>query len=167
MKLLRTQIHIIDRNHRLFKYCDDLCYKSKNLYNFINYIMRQEFINNKKLLFAFDLNKQYKHHELFKALPSKTSQMTIMRLGSDWKSYFRAIKDWSKNKSKYCGMPKLPKYKNKNGRFVTFFDKQQLKIIDNKCYFQEKGSLKRNKFIETKLSFVQLFHRTPVQTIKL
>ena len=35
-----------------------------------------------------------------------------------WKSYFKAIKDWKKNPSKYLDMPKLPKYLPKDGRQV-------------------------------------------------
>jgi len=32
--------HIINKSHRLFKEIDDLSFKSKNLYNAANYIIR-------------------------------------------------------------------------------------------------------------------------------
>lgn len=38
--------HIIDKNHKLFKEIDELSFLSKNLYNYANYIIRQEFISN-------------------------------------------------------------------------------------------------------------------------
>ena len=31
-----------------YKFIDEYCFKSKNLYNYANYIIRQEFINNGK-----------------------------------------------------------------------------------------------------------------------
>ena len=44
----RTEIHIIKKSDDLFKIIDDLCWRSKNLYNYANYMVRQEFINTSK-----------------------------------------------------------------------------------------------------------------------
>lgn len=147
MIVLRSEIHIINKNHRLFKYCDDVCFKSKNLYNYANYLIRQEFINNNKIISAFDLNKQLKNEDVFRSLPAKTSQQIIIQLGKNWKSFFKSIKDWSRNKSKYTGKPKLPKYKDKNGRNVVFFDYQQGTLKDGKFKFPLT-----NDFIETNVT---------------
>jgi putative transposase len=135
----------------LFKYCDDICLKSKNLYNYANYILRQEFIINKKIIFSNDLNKQLKNTEQFQALPAKTSQQILILLGKNWKSFFRSIKDWSKNKNKYTGRPNLPKYKDKNGRQIVFFDYMQGSFGNDKYYFPRKDREKR-EFIETKIN---------------
>lgn len=147
MEVLRSEVHVINKNHRLFKYCDDVTFKSKNLYNYVNYILRQEFINNNIIISAFDLNKQLKHEDVFKALPAKTSQQIIIQLGRNWKSFIKAVKDWAKNKEKYTGRPKLPKYKEKNGRNIVFFDYQQGKIKDGRYKFPLT-----EEFIETKVS---------------
>jgi putative transposase len=131
-----------------------MCFKSKNLYNYANYILRQEFINNRNIIYSFDLNKQLKTHEAFKALPAKTAQQIIIKLGHNWKAFFKSVKIWSKNKSNYCGKPSLPKYKKKDGRNVIFFDYMQGKWIENKYYFPCQDEL----FIETsviKSEFVQ------------
>ncbi len=96
IKILRTQIHVIRKNHRLYKYCDDVCFKSKNLYNYANFLMRQEFINNGKPISSFDLNKMLKIEDVFKELPAKTSQQIMILLGKNWKSFFRSMKDWQK-----------------------------------------------------------------------
>jgi hypothetical protein len=40
------------------KQMDDLCFLSKNLYNYCNYLIRQEFINNHKILGEYKLDKQ-------------------------------------------------------------------------------------------------------------
>jgi putative transposase len=150
MKILRTQIHIINKNHRLFKYCDDICFKSKNLYNYANYILRQEFINNNKWISSFDLNKILKSEDVFKEIPAKTSQQIIILLGKNWKSFFKGVKDWKHNKNKYTGKPNLPKYKKKDGRQVVFFDHGQGSFKDNKYYFPRKDH-KKIEFIETNI----------------
>jgi putative transposase len=129
-----------------------MCFKSKNLYNYANYIVRQEFINNHKIIFSFDLNKTIKHDDPFMALPAKTSQMIIIRLGKNWKAYFMAIKDWSVNRHKYTSKPKLPKYKDRDGRFVTFFDKIQGSFRKGKYYFPEKNKEKLDTYIKTNIT---------------
>ena len=41
MNVMRTEKHNISRGSPLWITCDELCFKSKNLYNYANYIMRQ------------------------------------------------------------------------------------------------------------------------------
>lgn len=86
----------------------------------------------------------------FKALPAKTSQQIIILLGKNWKSFFKGVKDWSKNKEKYCGKPNLPKYKNKNGRQIVFFDYTQGKFKDKKYYFPIREGEDKN-YIDTNI----------------
>jgi len=42
----RTEQIQINKNHELWCYCDEICFAAKNLYNFANYVVRQEFIHN-------------------------------------------------------------------------------------------------------------------------
>ncbi|MGG3161539.1 transposase [Geobacillus stearothermophilus] len=130
MFAIRVEQHQIKQTHSLWKMCDDLCFKSKNLYNYANYIVRQEFINNNEWIRYNSLDKMLKHEQVYKELPAQTSQQILRLLDQNWKSFFKAIKDWSKNKEKYLGRPKLPKYKKKNGRNVVIFTNQQCKIKD-------------------------------------
>lgn len=146
-KEYRCETHIIKRNHRLFNYCDEVCFKSKNLYNYANYMMRKEFIETRRLSSAYDYNKLLKTEEVFKELPAKTSQQIIMKLSKNWKSFFRAINDWKNNIHKYNGQPSLPKYKEKNGRNIVFFDYQQMKLLDKKFKFP-----KSDNYIESFIS---------------
>lgn len=133
--VLRSEIHIIKKGHRLYSYCDEICFKSKNLYNHVNYILRQAYTKGEEVPFAFQLNKKLKNEDVFRALPSKTSQQIIIKLGHNWKAFFKSIKDWSKSKSKYTGRPRIPKYKDKNGRNIVFFDYQQGTLKDGKYKF--------------------------------
>lgn len=76
--------------------------------------------------------------EPYKELMSQSSQCTLQVLDRNWKSFFVAIKDWSKNPSKYLGRPKLPKYKKKDGRFPWYLKNNQTWIKDGYLGFQLK-----------------------------
>lgn len=56
----RVEKHIIKPNNKYYSLLDEFCYKSKNLYNYANYIIRQEFINNGKWIRSDDLDKMLK-----------------------------------------------------------------------------------------------------------
>jgi putative transposase len=146
--ITRVEQHQIKQTHLLWKMCDDLCFKSKNLYNYANYIVRQEFINNNEWIRYNSLDKMLKHEEVYKELPSQTSQQILRLLDRNWKSFFQAIKDWSKNKEKYLGKPKLPKYKKKNGRNIVIFTNQQCKIKDGYIKFPKTDLKLKTKVTE-------------------
>lgn len=131
MQVQRVEKHIIRTNHSLYNLIDDYCFKVKNLYNYANYLIRQEFINNGNLIKEYDLSKMCQSADCYKELMRQTAQQTIKLLSKNWKSFFASIKDWSKHKEKYTSKPKLPKYKHKtNGRFVAVFTNQNCKFID-------------------------------------
>ncbi|MED3844433.1 transposase [Geobacillus stearothermophilus] len=148
MFVIRVEQHQIKQTHSLWKMCDDLCFKSKNLYNYANYIVRQEFINNNEWIRYNSLDKMLKHEQVYKELPAQTSQQILRLLDKNWKSFFEAIKDWSKNKEKYLGKPKLPKYKKKNGRNVVIFTNQQCKIKDGYIKFPKTSLKLKTKVIK-------------------
>lgn len=132
-----TERHIINNSHSLYKECDELCFKSKNLYNYALYLIKQE-INktieekekglreNIHYLNYYDINKimiQTQQPD-YVALPRKVSNQTLMALDRNWKSFFKSIRDYKKNSSKYYNTPKPPKYLHKIcGRFLTTYEK--------------------------------------------
>lgn len=126
IKTQRCEQIIIKRNHPKFKVIDQQCFHSKNLYNEANYVLRQEFIKNNKYISYYDMNKEFKAHDNYKLTFSQPANCTLRLLDKNWKSYFVAIKDWKKNPSKYLGIPKLPKYLKKNGRFLWMIPNNQL-----------------------------------------
>lgn len=117
MKVQRAERIIIKKDHPKFQLIDEMCFNSKNLYNEANYAIRQEFIENNNYINYYDMNKEFKTHENYKLCMSQPANCTLRLLDKNWKSYFASIKDWKKNPSKYLGMPKLPKYLPKDGRF--------------------------------------------------
>lgn len=82
------------------------------------------------------MDKMLQKTDEYKALMSQASQCTLQALDRCWKSFFIAIKDWKKNPSKYLGMPKLPKYKNKNGRYPWFIKGPLCVLKDNYISFK-------------------------------
>ncbi len=168
-----SEIHIIKKSHTCWKQVDEALFASKNLYNRANFIVRQEFINTTKLKeqgllqTAKYLNYNAVNRLLIDSqdpdyikLPRKVSNQILIGLDRNWKSYFKAIKDWKTNKGKYTGQPKLPKYKHKtNGRNMLTFDKQAISKnslqkglikpsgIDFEIPFVNKGS----KLIEVRI----------------
>ena len=119
--------HIINRTHNFWRVCDELAFKSKNLYNLANYYCRQHFFKCGKSL---DLTKLYhntKDSDAYRALPTKVSKQIIKCLVATWRGYFQAIIEWSKNPGKFLGKPKIPKYKDKTkGRNVVIYSKESV-----------------------------------------
>ena len=153
MLITRTEKHIINKNHSMYKTIDELSFKSKNVYNYGNYIIRQEFINNGNWIRYRDLSKQIKHSDCFMDLGSNSAQMTLRILDKNWKSFFEASKDYEKYPNKYLGRPKLPKYKNKeNGRFAVILTNMQTHIKDGYLYFAFKPLKPFNNMIKTNIT---------------
>ena len=125
---LRVEKHQIKPSNKYYKLLDELCFKSKNLYNTGLYIERQAFLEKDpsfkdiKFIPEFTLINYLKESESFKELPSILSQQILKKVTQNFQSFFRAIKDYNKHPEKYLGKPKLPKYKDsKTGRFQLIF----------------------------------------------
>jgi putative transposase len=123
----------------MWKVIDQKCFDAKNLYNEANYIIRQEFINNNKWIRVNSLDKILQKTNEYQLLGSQAAQRTLALLDRNWKSFFAAIKDWSKKKGEgYFGKPSPPKYKNKNGRSILMIKNIQCRIEDGLLVFSWK-----------------------------
>lgn len=138
VKVNRTEQHVIRKSNPLWKVIDVNCFYSKNLYNYANYHIRQEFINNGKWIRYNQLDKMLHDSDPYKELKSQPAQQTLSALDKVWKSFFVAIKDWKKNPTKYLGMPRLPKYLKKAGRYLWFIKNNICYIKDGVLHFQVK-----------------------------
>lgn len=135
MIVMRTEQHYIKRTHPLWKVIDEMCFNAKNLYNYANYIIRQEFIKNKQYIPYKKMNYDLKSCEQYKACMSQPANTVLRNLDKNWKSFFEGIKEYKKNPNKFLGMPKLPKYLKKDGRFNWC-------IPNNSCRFDyDEGEL--------------------------
>ena len=130
--------HIISLSHSHYSECDDLCFKSKNIYNLSLYKIRQGFFDNDYT----PLNNLYhimKTEECFQSLPMKVATATTIQVQKNFKSFFKAIKEYKINPSKFIGRPKLPSYLDTNdGRFVVSYNYQAI----SKKVFKKSNKIK-------------------------
>jgi len=165
--LWRTEKHIFVNDKNL----DNLCWLSKNLYNYCNYIIRQIYTNKfdniseyKHLIKSFVYNEKVyyiiKEYDLIKELtkqnqvdyrmlPPQTSQQIIKELYVNWKSFNKSMKEYVVNSNKFRGKPKMPNYKKKNGRSAVIFTNQQARLHNGFITFPKKVNLKS---LRTKVS---------------
>ena len=128
MMVQQVEKHVIDKTHPHYTMFCEFTHQSKNLYNHANYLVRKEFVGTGRWLGYHELCKSLKQDSDYANMPSaQSAQQTLRLLDANWKSFFKSIKDWSKNKDKYSGRPKLPKYKPKDGQMVLFVTNQQVK----------------------------------------
>ena len=131
MKIQLTQQIIINNRHRYFSMLDQLCLKSKNLYNYALYQIRQHYKETKKYLSYYDLNRALSAEDQidYRSLPyTQCAQQTLMQIDKQYKSFYRAIKsDNMKGKN-----VRLPHYKDKEkGRNMVTYTNQCFKIKNN------------------------------------
>lgn len=109
-----------------------MCFNSKNLYNYANYIIRQEYIENKRYIPYKEMNSNLKTHQPYKDCMSQPANCILKLLDKTWKSFFVGLKEYEQNPNKFLGRPQIPKYLKKNGRFVWI-------IPNNSCYYNEEN----------------------------
>ncbi|TAF92697.1 MAG: transposase [Oscillatoriales cyanobacterium] len=119
--------HIIKSTENRFVEIDGLAFRSKNLYNAANYVIRQSFVYGWGYINYNEMNRLMKYHQAYKELPAKVSQQILMILDKNWKSFFEAVKAYKIESTKFTGRPKLPKYKHKvKGRNILVYTIQAI-----------------------------------------
>lgn len=102
------------------------------LYNQGRHFINEHYSQKSKFLSYCDLDKLLKnltelnyYKQMCKA---QVAQQCLRQLNSNYTSYFKALKDYKKNPSKYKGMPKVPKFKTEQN--LITFTYQTIKIKD-------------------------------------
>ncbi|BAB59919.1 hypothetical protein [Thermoplasma volcanium GSS1] len=132
MKVRRTEQIYLKENDTI----SYMCHLSKNLYNQVNYILRQQFLKGEKLTGYRDLVKLFQEpseiedHNNYQRLPAQTAQWTVKKTVMAWYSFFKSMKAWKKHPDKFKGRPRLPGYKETDGEFLLVFTNQQCRIRD-------------------------------------
>ena len=118
-----TETHQIRPNHKLYSICDELCFKSKNLYNAALFEFRQSYFDKEVDILTWqNLNRIFNQSNQFdyRELPSKVSNTVLKKLGNNISSFWSLVK-----KPDYNKKVRLPKYLHKtDGRFIVEFNKQ-------------------------------------------
>ena len=131
MKIQLKQQIIINNRHRYFSILDMLCLKSKNLYNYALYQVRQHHKETAKYLSYYDLNMALSAEDQidYRSLPyTQCAQQVLIQIDKQYKSFYRAIKSVKMKGRKV----RLPHYKDKEkGRNMVTYTNQCFKIKDN------------------------------------
>ena len=92
-----------------------LCSNTKELYNQVLYYIRQMYFGNIERFGEYELSTLMVefNDEKFRSLPCHVSQQVIRMAFSDFKAFVSLNKEYWKNRNKFSGRPKLPKYKKK------------------------------------------------------
>ena len=143
--LNRVERHTIKRADKNYSKIKDICHRCKNLYNYTNYILRQSLFKGEGLPNEYTLTGLLtrENQDDYRALPAQTAQQVIKLLYKNWKAYFQSLKSYQKDKTKFSGCPKIPKYKPRGdkGHSVALFTNQQIKIKGGKIIFPKPANL--------------------------
>jgi len=160
--LSRVERHVIKRADKNYNNIKELCHRCKNLYNYCNYILRQSFFRGEGLPGKFDLMGLLakENQDDYRALPAQTAQQMIKLLYENWKAYFRSLKSYQKDKTKFTGCPRIPKYKprGEKGHYVALFTNQQIKLKNGEIVFPRPANLLP---IRTKASSIEQVRIVP------
>ena len=107
--------------------------------------------------------------DFFEMVTNNAAYRCIHQVSDTWKAYFEAIKSWKKNKDAFSGMPRLPSYKDKEGRNMVIITNESAKVKDGFIVFTSpklKGftiKTKVNNFQE--LRFLPRKHHIVIEVI--
>lgn len=110
----------IQHNNKL----QELCTVSKNLYNQALYIVKQNlkeannWLGYRQLNTILQTTTNLEGQINYRLLKAQVAQQCLKALDKNIKSYIKSIKDYSKNKSKYHGCPRLPGYKKEINQLI-------------------------------------------------
>lgn len=124
-----VEIHIIKRQHHLFKAVDAVCWQAKNLHNAALYAVRQHFFKTGQLLSYRPLQKEFQDSRQpdYTALPAKVSQQILMTVCRNFKSFLHACQAYREHPEKFQARPRLPGYKHKTqGRYLAVYTVQSV-----------------------------------------
>ena len=154
-----TQQIIVNSKHRWYSMLDELCFKSKNLYNYALYQIRQYYKNTNKYLSYYELNTLLsKENQIdYRSLPyAQCSQQILKQIDKQYVSFYNALKS-PKIKGKKI---RLPKYKDKeNGRNIVIYTNQCFKLKNNILSLKINNNNKIDINTNLNVQIVRIIHK--------
>ncbi|MCE7746782.1 MAG: IS200/IS605 family element transposase accessory protein TnpB [Candidatus Heimdallarchaeota archaeon] len=139
-----------------------LARQSKNLYNYGNYIIKQQLNKNSYMTSEYELVNMVRYHPCYTEFIAHSAQQTIKFLVKNWKAYFKAKKEYAKQPAKFLSEPKAPKYKDKQGFHTIYFTANQIRLKEEGwVYFPNRVGVKIKTRLNqgTKVNHVRLLPR--------
>lgn len=145
--------HLIKENHILYKEIDNLSFQSKNLYNSLLYIVRQEFFKTKKYIGFVKLYHSIKLEKIWNecGLPKKVCNQLVNLVDQNYRAFFQSLKTYNSNRSNFKSNPEIPNYKDSiKGRCLLIYPKDAISSL----VFKKTGRIKlsnSNIYIKTQI----------------
>lgn len=131
--MIRAEKMILRKTNEVSKWLSE----ATAIYNQALFYLRQEYFDAKKLkrkpeYLKIDLYKLVKETDSWKTsdLDINAKQYVIRKVNDNWKSFYKACKSYWKDKTKFLGMPKIPRYLKHGRTAVLIFDKTRLRHKD-------------------------------------
>ena len=144
--VMRTYRFVIDEHDKpIYRTLLDLTRVSKDLYNQSLFFIRKKLDKTGKFISKYDLIKEISvlqnlDGEInYRKLPSQSSQQTIFICHGAVSSYFKALKAWKKDPSKFKARPEFPKFLKKDGHQVLCLTNQVCSIHENVITFGKRA----------------------------
>ncbi len=133
------------------------------------FLYKQHYQQTKKSLSYQQLDRLVKKEECYRTLPAQTAQQTLKMLKRNWKSFYKALKEFKINPKAFLGKPQPPRYRPKNGKQIAIFTNQQVKIRGKKILFPKKVefSMKTRLDTVTNLRELRIIPRATGYTIEV
>jgi putative transposase len=160
--------HRIDRHDSRFTAIDAAAFSSKHLYNAALYLTRQAFIHHRRIISYEDLARELKTTGAYRALPAKVAQWVIKQVTLAWKSYFAASAAWEADPARFLGHPKLPNYRDKQGRNLLTYTEQAIsRAPKNRGYVVPSGLDIRVETQQTSIDQVRIVPHATHYTVEV
>lgn len=123
-----------------------LCRVSKDLYNQALFAVRTALDDGKHLSY-YELDSLMKKTPNlegvinYRLLKAQAAQHVLKTVDGAMKGYFRSLKEWKADKSKFHGMPKIPGYRPKDGYFPVTFPNQSCTVKKGRINFSKTLSV--------------------------
>ncbi len=135
MNELRVEKTMLKETTPQYNVLKHYCFESKNLYNYANYILRNNFKQGDLSLHNF--YKLREHLRNLNDISNPWSRQAGTHIGAEtlqilcnaWQSFFRATQAFSKNPEKFKARPRIPSYLPKNGEYLL--------QLDSTCFKQD------------------------------
>jgi len=118
--------HLRKEEYDLFRLLTRL---AKNVYNEMNYALKNHYEVNGTFLTFYETCKMVKDSENYQKMPSQVGQQVLKVLEKNWKSFFRLIEE--RKKGNYNRPIHSPRYLPKQGYFPCIFQTQSFKIVED------------------------------------
>lgn len=134
--------YIVAGNRQL----DQCSHASHDLYNRALYDLRQGFFKKRQVKGYYDLDQKFKkrysacesmlYHALFYV---QSAQQTLKEVNTIWQAWFKALKAYQVNPSKFSGRPRMPRYLAKGQRHTFFVTNQNAKVKEGYLVIPKLG----------------------------